>query len=268
MTAAAQGEDFRDRVTAVRRRVATACARAGRDPGSVVIIGVAKTHPPEAIRSVAALGITDVAENRVAELVVKQDRIDGVRWHFVGSLQRRKARELIARDVLIHSVDRERLAAELSRRAERAERRQRILVQVNAGQDPAKGGCAPDDALDLVAYARGLPCLSVEGLMTIPPLPEGPVDPAEAARPVFARLRGLRDQARDRWPEVVHLSMGMSADLESAVEEGATMVRIGTALYGPRGDAAWRPADRSIDDRGTEAPGTHDAGTDNSGEAR
>ncbi len=114
---------------------------------------------------------------------------------------------------------------------------QRVLVQVNVGDDPRKGGCQVDDALDLVAYARDLPHLTVEGLMTVPPLPPDGTDANAAARPHFATLRALRDDARSRFPEVVHLSMGMSADLEAAIAEGATMVRIGTAIFGERGAA-------------------------------
>ena len=163
----------------------------------------------------------------------------GTSW---ASLQRRKARDLVGRHVLVHSVDRARLADTLSRHAEETGVLQRVLVQVNVGDDPAKGGVHPDEALDLVAYARGCSHLSVEGLMTIPPLPPDDADPNEAARPHFAHLRELRDRARERWPEVVHLSMGMTADLEAAVEEGATMVRVGTALFGPRQDGPWRPA--------------------------
>jgi len=118
---------------------------------------------------------------------------------------------------------------------------QRVLVQVNVGADPAKGGCDVHGTLDLVAYARDLPNLAVEGLMTMPPLPPDDVDPNRASRPFFATLRGLRDQARERWPEVAHLSMGMTPDLEAAIEEGATMVRVGTALFGPRADRPWQP---------------------------
>lgn len=230
------------RLAKVRHRIGAACERAGRPPASVVLVAVGKTHPPEAVQQVVDLGVRDVAENRVAELVAKQPRVRGASWHFVGQLQRRKAADLIGRHVLIHSVDRHRLADTLSRRAEEAGAVQRILVQVNVGEDPAKGGADPDEALDLVAYARERSHLSVEGLMTIPPLPPADVDPGDAARPHFAALRELRDRARARWPEVVHLSMGMTADLDAAIEEGATMVRVGTALFGPRQDGPWRPA--------------------------
>ena len=238
MTAASE---LRDRLAQVRARLVTACEDAGRRPRSVILLGVTKTHPPEVARDAFAAGLEDLGENRVEELVAKAPLVPGARWHLVGQLQRRKAREVVGRQVLVHSVDRPKLAATLSRHAVDQDVVQRTLVQVNVGDDPAKGGCAVDDAIELVAYARSLPHLTVEGLMTIPPLPEADVDPNEAARPHFAALRELRDQARSRFPEVVHLSMGMTADLEAAVAEGATMVRVGTALFGPRGDGPWQP---------------------------
>ena len=241
MTSAEVGRPV-ERVANARARIAAACDRAGRTPSSVIVIGVGKTHGPEAIQAVVDAGVEDIGENRVSELTAKQGRVAGARWHLVGRLQRNKARDVVGHQVLVHSLDRRSLADALSRRAQDADVVQRALVQVNVGEDPAKGGCEADEALDLVAYARELPHLSVEGLMTIPPLP-GPSDDAnDAAQPHFAALRQLRDEARGRWPEVVHLSMGMTADVEAAVSEGATMVRLGTALFGPRGSGPWRPA--------------------------
>lgn len=241
-TAPTSDDDVARRLQDVRRRIAEACERAGRPAGAVVLIAVGKTHPPEVIQRLVDLGVRDIGENRVGEFVAKQARVHGASWHFVGRLQRRKAGDLVGRHVLVHSVDRQSLADTLARRAADADVLQRVLVQVNVGRDPAKGGADPDEALDLVAYARDRPNLSVEGLMTIPPLPAEGADPAEATRGHFAALRRLRDTARARWPEVVHLSMGMTADLDAAVEEGATMVRVGTALFGPRQDGPWRPA--------------------------
>jgi PLP dependent protein len=234
--------DAAQRLAAVRRRIADACDRVGRPATSVILVAVGKTHPPEAISELVALGVRDIAENRVEELVAKQGLVPEATWHMVGQVQRRKARDLVGRRVLVHSLDRSALADTLSDRAHHAGVVQRVLVQVNVGQDPAKSGVAPDEALDLVAYARDRPHLSVEGLMTIPPMPPDGVDPGEAARPHFARLRELRDRARERWPEVTHLSMGMSEDFDVAIEEGATMVRVGTALFGARHDGPWRPA--------------------------
>jgi PLP dependent protein len=224
----------------VRARMAAAAERAGRRPTDVQLIGVTKTHPPEVCRAAVDAGLVDLGENRVQELVAKLPHVPGARWHLVGQLQRNKVKDVVGRHVLVHSLDRRALADALSRRSARAGTVQRVLVQVNVGDDPAKAGCEVDETLDLVAYARDLPNLAVEGLMTVPPMPPEGVDHAEAARPHFATLRRLRDTARSRFPEVVHLSMGMSADLEAAIAEGATMIRIGTALFGPRGAGPWR----------------------------
>lgn len=234
-------DEAAERLATVHQRIAASCARVGREPRSVVLIAVGKTRPPDEVQHLVDLGVRDVGENRVEELVAKQGRVTGASWHLVGHLQRRKVAEVVGRHVLVHSLDRPELADALSRRAEAADVVQRVLVQVNVGHDPAKSGAAPDEALDLVAYARERPYLSVEGLMTIPPLADAGEDPGEAARPHFVALRRLRDDARARWPEVIHLSMGMTADLDAAVEEGATMVRVGTALFGPRQDGPWRP---------------------------
>jgi pyridoxal phosphate enzyme (YggS family) len=245
-----------ERADQLRERVTAACAAADRAPTAVQIVAVTKTHPPALARAAVSAGLEDLGENRVAELVAKAPRVDGARWHLIGRLQRRKVRDVIGRQVLVHGVDRRSLADALSRRAHEAGTVQRVLVQVNVGDDPAKGGCDVDDCLDLVAYARQLPNLTVEGLMTVPPMPPDGSDANAVTRPHFARLRHLRDDARSRFPEVVHLSMGMSADLEAAVAEGATMVRIGTAIFGPRGDGPWRPAD---DLRDPAAAGRDDA---------
>ena len=228
------------RLANVQERIRTACERAGRPASSVVLVAVSKTHPPEAVRAMLSAGVTEFGENRVRELLAKREAVPQARWHLVGRLQSKKARLVADRQILVHSLDRRSLADALSRRAHDAAAVQRVLVQVNIGDDPAKGGCPVDEALDLVAYARDLPNLAVEGLMTMPPMP--PADAGvEATRPLFAQLRDLRDQARAQWPEVTHLSMGMSADLEVAVEEGATFVRVGTALFGPRQSAPWQP---------------------------
>lgn len=228
------------RIDAARRRIDAACRAAGRLPADVRLIAVTKTHPPRLAAAAVAAGIADLGENRVQELVAKLPLVAGARWHLVGRLQRNKVREVVGRQVLVHSLDRRSLADALSRRARDERVWSRVLVQVNVGDDPAKGGCSLDEVDDLVAYARDLPNVAVEGLMTIPPLPPEGVDANVAARPHFAVLRDARDRLRARFPEVTHLSMGMSADLEAAVAEGATMVRLGTALFGPRGDGPWR----------------------------
>jgi pyridoxal phosphate enzyme (YggS family) len=235
--------DVAERIAVVRHRLEAAASAAGRRPADVLLVAVSKTHPPEAAAAAVAAGIVDLGENRGQELTAKQPLVEGARWHLIGALQRNKVRDVVGRQVLVHSLDRRSLADALSGRAERQGCVQRVLVQVNVGNDPAKGGCHLDELDELVAYARGLPNLAVEGLMTIPPMPTAGADPADSARPHFAALREARDRLRSRCPEVVHLSMGMSADLEAAVAEGATMVRLGTAIFGPRGDTPWRKDD-------------------------
>ncbi len=233
--------EVRGRLLSVRERVAAACERSGRDPESVMIVAVTKTHPPEVARAALAAGLTDLAENHVQGLLAKMAAVGtesttgrAVRWHLVGRLQRNKVRQVVGRSVLIHTVDRCALAEELSRRAQRVGTVERVLLQINVAGDPTKAGFAPEQALAGIDAVRALPNLRVEGLTTMPPLPPPEADPAELARPHFARLRQLRDEARASWKEVVQLSMGMSADFEAAVEEGATLIRLGTVLFGPR----------------------------------
>lgn len=228
------------RLEATRRRIADAAVAAGRNPSDIVLLGVTKTHPPALARAAVELGLVDLAENRVQELTAKRGEVPGARWHLVGRLQRNKAKDVVGTHTLVHSVDRRSLVDALSTRAQGVGVVQRMLVQVNVGDDPAKGGCSFTETEDLVAYARARPNLSVEGLMTILPLPPEGADPVAEAIPLFSALRAQRDAIRARFPEVVHLSMGMSADLDAAVAEGATMVRVGTALFGPRGDGPWR----------------------------
>ena len=241
MSAMPADDGLEDRIAQVRDRLAAAATAAGRQPVEVRLIAVTKTHPPEVARAAVAAGVNELGENRVQELSAKLPLVPSARWHLVGNLQRNKVKDVVGHAILVHSLDRRSLADALSRRAAERGVVQRVLVQVNVADDPDKHGCRLSEALDLVAYARDLPHLTVEGLMTIPPQPGPDQDAAEAARPHFATLRDLRDEARTRFPEVVHLSMGMSADLEAAVAEGATMIRIGTALFGPRESEPWRP---------------------------
>lgn len=252
-----------DRLTRVRQRIDAARTAAGRSD-EVALVAVSKTHSWDALAAAVMAGVTSLGENRVAELVAKMDhpdpqaRLADVTWHFVGRLQSRKATDLIGRDVLVHSVDRRSLVDRFQRLAESAGTVQSLLLQVNVADDPAKAGCSLQEVDELVAYACTLPNLEVAGLMTMPP-PPSPADvsdgqspsasmPAiplptpdsnEAARPHFARLRRLRDRLQTEWPGVRELSMGMSADLDAAVSEGATMVRVGTGVFGPRGDGPW-----------------------------
>ncbi len=221
-------------VADVRRRVDAACARAGRDPGSVRLVAVSKGMSADAIRGAIAAGAREFGENYVQEATAKRDAladVAGVTWHFIGRVQRNKAAAIATFD-LVHSVADDRGAAALDAAARRRDTPLPVLVQVNVGGESSKAGIAPAELPRLVAAVRRLPALRLIGLMTLPP----PLAPA-AVRPLFAALRQLRDRQEDA-ETLRELSMGMSADFEVAIEEGATLVRIGTAIFGPRKGAA------------------------------
>ena len=218
------------RLASVRERMAAAQARAGL-AHPVTIVAVTKTLPPEAVRAAVAAGLGAVGENRVQEGLEKQDALPGlaVEWHLIGSLQQNKARRAAGRFALIHSVDRPSLAAELDRRVPDGAR-QPVLVQVNCSGEPQKGGVEPAALAALLDTVRNCPRLDLRGLMTMAEL----TDDAGPQRAAFGLLRRLRDAARAEGHELPELSMGMSGDFEVAVEEGATMVRLGTILFGGR----------------------------------
>jgi hypothetical protein len=201
----------------------------------VRIVAVTKTHGPEAVRAAVAAGLDAVGENRVQEALAKQDALADVpvAWHLVGTLQRNKARHAAGRFALIHSVDRLDLAQELDRRAPAGDGGQPgvVLVQVNCSGEPQKGGVAPDELPALLDALAALPRIRVEGLMTMAAFTD---DEAEQRR-AFRTLRTLRDRAVAAGHPVRELSMGMSGDYPVAVEEGATIVRLGTVLFGERG---------------------------------
>ena len=223
-------QDIRANLEAVHERVARACERAGRKPDDVLLIAVSKTVEIERIRLAVTAGVRALGENRVQEA---KEKVAGlgrpVPWHLIGSLQTNKARDAVELFDWIHSVDREELARELDRRAHQRERRVKILVQVNVGEEPQKGGVHPAELKGLLESLTALSNLEVRGLMCIPPA----VETADVSRPWFKRLRDLRDAAG-----LEHCSMGMSGDFEVAIEEGATMVRVGTAIFGPRAPRA------------------------------
>ena len=218
-----------DRLALVRETVARCqAARGWRHP--VRIIGVTKTHGPEAVRAAVAAGLRDVGENRVQEALQKQEAAGDltVEWHLIGTLQRNKARSAVGRFRLIHSVDRIDLARELDRRGSGAT--QDILVQVNCSDESQKGGVAPAGLTVLLDELRQFGGLRVRGLMTMSALTE---DQAEQRR-AFTLLRELRDASECQGHTLPELSMGMSGDYPIAVEEGATMIRLGTVLFGER----------------------------------
>jgi PLP dependent protein len=220
--------DIRANLGRVQEAIARACARAGRSPDHVLLIAVSKTMDVERVRLAIEAGVAALGENRVQEAKEKIAALGHpVPWHLIGSLQTNKARDAARLFDWIHSVDRVELARELSRRAHSAERELSVLLQVNLGDEPQKGGVAPAELKPLLEAVSTLPGLRVRGLMAIPPAAADP----ERTRPHFRRLRELRDELG-----LEHCSMGMSADYEIAIEEGATMVRVGTAIFGPRGE--------------------------------
>ena len=226
-----------ENLQAVRERVAAACQRAGRSPDDVVIVAVSKTFPPALVAEACRAGLTDIGENRVQEAAAKIPQVEALgsqpRWHLVGHLQTNKVKTALGLFDIIHSVDSLRLAEAISRQAETMSRQQDrpvpILLEVNVGGEASKFGFTPAEAGPAVEQMARLPGLSVQGLMTVAPLSDDP----EEVRPVFRELRRLRDALGLR-----RLSMGMTDDFEVAIEEGATMVRIGRAIFGPR-EPAW-----------------------------
>jgi PLP dependent protein len=218
---------------AVTDRITAAARAAGRDPASVRLIAVSKTWPADAVRAVAALGQVDFGENRVQELLGKAEELTDLplRWHAIGQLQRNKAAAVARLGAVVHSVDRASLVAALARAAESAGHRLDVLVQVDlggpAGEEAARGGAAPADVPALADAVAGLDALRLRGLMAVAPRGEDP-------GPAFDRLAALAGRIRADHPDAVELSAGMSGDLEEAIAAGATLVRVGTAIFGER----------------------------------
>jgi pyridoxal phosphate enzyme (YggS family) len=224
---------LRERLEAVRARMAAAAGRSGRGPDAVMLVAVVKTVPAETVAGAVALGVSDLGENRVQEAEGKIAALGrrSARWHMIGHLQRNKAGRAIELFDRVHGLDGAEIATALSRRASEAGRRLPVMIEVNISGEASKFGVAPAALESLVAQVATLPGLGLDGLMTVGP----PVARAEDARAGFARLRALRDRAeRSTGVALPELSMGMSADFEVAIEEGSTMVRIGSALFGPR----------------------------------
>ena len=227
---------YRAALGRVHDRIAAACARTGRDPIEVTLVAVSKTIPAEALRDAVAAGIDLLGENRVQEGVAKAPDVPGARWQLVGPLQSNKARRALDVFESIQSVGSIELAQRLDRLVPEARPGSRypILIQVNVDQDPAKAGFQPDGLDEALGPLLALPHLAIRGLMTVGRLT---ADPAEARR-TFQDLRALSERTRGRWPALgPALSMGMSDDFETAVEEGATIVRVGRALFGERDHA-------------------------------
>ena len=229
--------DVAANVSRVRERIAAAARRGGRRGEDVLLVAVSKGVAPTQVQAAATSGVTDFGENRVQEALPKITQFgpqvaEAVRWHLVGHLQRNKVRQAVQLFDVIHSVDSVALAMALDEQARQAGRICEVLVQVNVAAGPQKFGIAPEALPAMVQSLTVLSGIRVVGLMTIAPQ----VDHPEVVRPVFRRLRELRDEVARAGgaPALAHLSMGMSEDFEVAVEEGATMVRIGRAIFGPR----------------------------------
>ncbi len=221
-----------ERLALVHERIDAVAKRAGRNPKDVLLVAVGKTHPVPVLRAAIAAGQRDLGESRVQEALGKIDAVGNqARWHLVGHLQRKKANAVVGRFDLIHSVDSIPLIEALERRAAALGLTQRILLQINVSGESSKHGAPPQCLPDLLQALTHAPHVRAEGLLTIPPYAEDP----EQSRPHFARLRQLllESQPAPQF-EPRHLSMGMSGDFETAIEEGATIVRIGTAIFGPR----------------------------------
>lgn len=229
------------RLAAVRERIAAAARRAGREPEAIALVGVSKRQSAAAVAEAVRAGLLHVGENYVQEALPKLEEVRVMlessghklpSWHFIGALQRNKLRSLAPTFDVVETVDRRELGAELDRRAGAAGRRLRVLLQVNVSAEPQKAGVLPEAAANLLAASAAWQQLEVCGLMAIPAAASDP----EQVRPAFARLRALRDELTSApgGARLRELSMGMSGDFEVAIEEGATMVRVGTALFGPR----------------------------------
>jgi len=221
-----------DRVAAVRERIASAAARARRTPEAVRLLAVSKRHPSSTVREAHALGLRAFGENYAQELVAKVAEVGplaDIEWHMIGHLQTNKARHVASVIRLVHTIDAPHVAIELGKRAAQIGRTIGALIEVNVASDPSKTGCAPEELTALIDAVRAASGLELRGLMTMPPYS----DDVDATRPFFAQLREL--QARHGGERALpELSMGMSHDLEAAIAEGATIVRVGTAIFGER----------------------------------
>ncbi|HZS45410.1 MAG TPA: YggS family pyridoxal phosphate-dependent enzyme [Blastocatellia bacterium] len=228
-------DSVQENISSIRERMAAAAKRVGRDPAGVRLIAVSKTVPVEGIIPALNAGITDLGENRVQEAETKIGRATaaGLRWHLIGPLQSNKARRAVELFDMIHSVDSIKLAERLNRIGGELKRVMPILIQVDLGKEATKSGIDEDELPMLVETISGCDYLRLDGLMTLPPYFENP----EEARPYFRRLRQLLEETNKIGKArrmLTELSMGMSHDFEVAIEEGATMVRVGTAIFGSR----------------------------------
>jgi pyridoxal phosphate enzyme (YggS family) len=225
--------ELADRLAGVLREVAAAAVASGRDPSAVTLISVGKTFPAEVVREAVEAGATDLGENRVQEAAAKKSGVPSARWHLIGPLQRNKAKVALEVFDVFHTLDRMELADRLQRllTAHWPDRSLPVLLEVNVGREPQKAGVLPEETAELLGHTTVCDRLEVRGLMAIPPWNDDP----EASRPFYRALRELRDELEDTAGIALpDLSMGMSHDFKVAISEGATMVRVGTAIFGRR----------------------------------
>lgn len=210
----------------VREKIRAAAKKVSRDSNSIKLLAVSKKQPDEKIRSAMQAGQKDFAENYVQELLPRLQKFPTASWHFIGGLQRNKCKQIVGKVALIHSVDREELAAEINKIAEREDFQQNILVQINLGNEESKGGVDPSNLDQLLDQVRLMKNLNVRGLMALPPITDDPEDSRKYFRELVKMGKTISSNCE--------LSMGTSHDFEIAVEEGATIVRVGTSLFGSR----------------------------------
>lgn len=227
-------ESIETRLASVFRRITAAARLSGREPGDITLVTVTKTQPVEAVREAIAAGAAIIGENYIQEARNKFEALTGQQasWHLIGHLQSNKAKYAVRIFDLIHSVDSIKLAGEIDKQAQKAGKIQDILIQVNISGESSKSGVAHEAAMTLIKDMAALPNIRLKGLMTMPPFFNAP----DRARPFFADLRRLRDRAEQATGIALpHLSMGMTGDFEAAIREGATLIRVGTAIFGERG---------------------------------
>jgi pyridoxal phosphate enzyme (YggS family) len=219
------GRSIEDNLYRVRNRIAAACQRCGRDLSEVQLVAVSKGQPAECVKQAVAAGQTQFGENYVKEALLKMKDVGGAEWHFIGTLQSNKVKQIVGQFTLIHSVDRMSVMDAIARRSEELNVIQAVLVEINLAEEASKAGLLFDQASDFLEKARDLRNIRVHGLMGLPPMGN-----AESSRPYFRKLRGLSRLIGDQ----CELSMGTSQDFEVAIEEGATLIRVGTDIFGPR----------------------------------
>ncbi len=237
--------NFAENLNSIQQRIAAACARAGRDVSSVTLLAVSKTHPPETIRAAVECGQLHFGENKIQEAKAKIPLCPGkARWQFIGHLQSNKVRDAVELFELIQGVDSLNIAKEISKRAEQAGKTMPILLEVNVAGEASKFGYPPATLLAELNELNALPRIEIHGLMAIPPYTPVP----EKARPYFQKLCALKGECEQiLGAPLPQLSMGMSGDFEVAIEEGASIVRIGTALFGERVSSFRRAAEGAGD---------------------